>query len=208
MEMNINITLVVKERRARAWSQQQLADISSLSLRTIQRIEKSGVSSKDSLQAISSAFEKKPLFFLNLNEKNVPRKGINKAAAIIFSIFSVSFGIFYLTQASAETVMLNIEYKSENTSTHDVSKGRWDYRATIGRGSELSLPNNFVLMIHPKNSSGEGITLDVVLKSNIEENLMPNYALPRVTGNLNDGINVKFKKEGEVFVNITINATE
>jgi transcriptional regulator with XRE-family HTH domain len=56
MEMKINVNLLKKLRNEKAWSQDQLAEISGLSLRTIQRIEKSGNTSLESKKAIASAF--------------------------------------------------------------------------------------------------------------------------------------------------------
>ena len=56
MDMYINIDLLKREREARNWTQQQLADICDLSLRTIQRIEKGGIASKESLASLGSAF--------------------------------------------------------------------------------------------------------------------------------------------------------
>jgi transcriptional regulator with XRE-family HTH domain len=44
-------------RQERKWSQEQLADFSGLSLRTIQRIESSNKAGYESLRALASAFE-------------------------------------------------------------------------------------------------------------------------------------------------------
>ena len=57
MEIIINAVLIRELRKQRAWSQDQLASIAGLSLRTVQRIEKEGVCSLESSQAIASAFE-------------------------------------------------------------------------------------------------------------------------------------------------------
>ncbi|MCW2484245.1 helix-turn-helix transcriptional regulator, partial [Candidatus Symbiopectobacterium sp. NZEC135] len=43
-------------RLARAWSQEQLAELSSLSVRTVQRIENGERASLDTLGAIAAAF--------------------------------------------------------------------------------------------------------------------------------------------------------
>ena len=40
MDMKVDSQKLIQLRNARAWSQQHLADVSGLSLRTIQRIEK------------------------------------------------------------------------------------------------------------------------------------------------------------------------
>ncbi|SQC91675.1 transcriptional regulator, y4mF family [Cedecea neteri] len=43
-------------RLSRAWSQEQLAELSSLSVRTIQRIENGGQASLETMSAIAAAF--------------------------------------------------------------------------------------------------------------------------------------------------------
>ena len=48
---------IIQLRRERAWSQAQLAEIASLSIRTIQRAEKLGSCSYETLLAIASAFD-------------------------------------------------------------------------------------------------------------------------------------------------------
>lgn len=48
-------------RKEKGWSQEQLATISGLSERTIQRIEKGGECSLDSKMALASAFEVSPV---------------------------------------------------------------------------------------------------------------------------------------------------
>jgi len=57
MDMNVDINLIKSERNKRGWTQSQLADICSLSLRTIQRIEKSGLASHESVQSLAAAYE-------------------------------------------------------------------------------------------------------------------------------------------------------
>lgn len=49
--------LVKKERNVRAWTQTQLAEISGVTLRTIQRVEKDGAASFDTMMGIASAFD-------------------------------------------------------------------------------------------------------------------------------------------------------
>lgn len=49
--------LIQKLRLQRGWSQQQLADLSGLSVRTIQRIEQGQVASNESLKSLAAVFE-------------------------------------------------------------------------------------------------------------------------------------------------------
>jgi transcriptional regulator with XRE-family HTH domain len=65
MDMKIDTHKMVNLRNAKAWSQQHLADVSGLSLRTIQRIEKTQSASQESVRALAAAFDTSPedLFF-------------------------------------------------------------------------------------------------------------------------------------------------
>lgn len=55
--MNINADLIVKLRRKRSWTQDELAIASGLNLRTIQRIEKYASASLQSKKAVAAAFD-------------------------------------------------------------------------------------------------------------------------------------------------------
>lgn len=54
MDMKLNSALIRQEREQRAWSQEHLAEVSGLALRTIQRIESSGSASYESAGAIAA----------------------------------------------------------------------------------------------------------------------------------------------------------
>jgi transcriptional regulator with XRE-family HTH domain len=55
-DMNINRSLILALRKQRSWSQDELAVSSGLNLRTVQRIERSGVASLQSRKALAAAF--------------------------------------------------------------------------------------------------------------------------------------------------------
>jgi transcriptional regulator with XRE-family HTH domain len=57
MDMQINVDRVRAERQQRAWSQEHLANASGLSLRTIQRVEASGVASNETLRSLAAVFD-------------------------------------------------------------------------------------------------------------------------------------------------------
>jgi transcriptional regulator with XRE-family HTH domain len=56
MDIKVRATLIRAEREKRAWTQEQLAQASGIGLRTVQRIEKSGVASAESVQALAAVF--------------------------------------------------------------------------------------------------------------------------------------------------------
>lgn len=55
--MEIRAEWVRSERQRRGWTQQHLADAAGMSLRTVQRIEKQGLASNESVSALSAVFE-------------------------------------------------------------------------------------------------------------------------------------------------------
>jgi transcriptional regulator with XRE-family HTH domain len=57
LEMKINSERVKQLRNQQSWSQDQLASVSGLSLRTIQRIENRGACALDSKRALAAVFE-------------------------------------------------------------------------------------------------------------------------------------------------------
>jgi transcriptional regulator with XRE-family HTH domain len=57
VEVRINVEFVKAERERRAWSQEQLAGASGVGLRTIQRVESSGVASNETIKALAAVFE-------------------------------------------------------------------------------------------------------------------------------------------------------
>jgi len=55
--MIINLNKLILEKNKRAWTQGHLAEVCGVSLRTIQRIEKTGVASHETIKALASVFE-------------------------------------------------------------------------------------------------------------------------------------------------------
>ncbi|HVS22460.1 MAG TPA: helix-turn-helix transcriptional regulator [Gammaproteobacteria bacterium] len=57
MDMRIDAKRIRAERERRAWSQEHLATVTGLGLRTIQRIEKTGAASFESARSLAAVFE-------------------------------------------------------------------------------------------------------------------------------------------------------
>src|SRR6478736_1100382 len=57
MDMRVDPKKIRAERERRAWSQEHLATVSGLGLRTIQRIEKTGAASFESVRALAAVLE-------------------------------------------------------------------------------------------------------------------------------------------------------
>lgn len=70
MDMRLDPKLVKSERQNRAWSQEHLAHVAGLGLRTIQRIEKTGAASFESARALASVLSI-PLHDLSAGAKSM-----------------------------------------------------------------------------------------------------------------------------------------
>jgi DNA-binding XRE family transcriptional regulator len=57
MDMKVDSAYIKAQRARRAWSQEHLAEVSGLGLRTIQRIEKTGAASYESARSLAAVFE-------------------------------------------------------------------------------------------------------------------------------------------------------
>lgn len=64
MDMQLSVEKIKQQRDLRAWTKSHLAEVANISLRTIQRIEKTGIASQESAQAICSALEIKVEYLL------------------------------------------------------------------------------------------------------------------------------------------------
>lgn len=57
MEMKVDSMLIRSEREKRAWSQEHLAEVAGLGLRTVQRIESTGAAAYESARALAAVLE-------------------------------------------------------------------------------------------------------------------------------------------------------
>jgi transcriptional regulator with XRE-family HTH domain len=91
--MKVNVNLLIQLRKARAWSQDELATASGLNLRSIQRIEKEATASLQSMKALASAFNV-DLRDLEHQESEMIHELLGKEVAIvptyIGALYSVS----------------------------------------------------------------------------------------------------------------------
>jgi transcriptional regulator with XRE-family HTH domain len=93
-DVQLNYSKVQQLRARRCWSQEELASACDLSVRTIQRVEKSGNASLETTKALASVFEVSPVDLQNSkNFQHVTFVFICKYAWLIaFTMSSVLFG--------------------------------------------------------------------------------------------------------------------
>ena len=88
---------LITERQQRAWSQTQLAEISGLSLRTIQRIEKNGKASLESVKALASVYYLKITDLRIINSDEVPPPENTQPIMVNFCFLSLTAKILTTT---------------------------------------------------------------------------------------------------------------
>ncbi|WNC72333.1 helix-turn-helix transcriptional regulator [Thalassotalea psychrophila] len=91
MEMELNKDVLKVQRDTRAWSQTQLAEVSGLSLRTIQRIEKTGVASLESAKSLASVYE------ISIKELNANHNNKPETAKSVFHQMSSTAKVIHIT---------------------------------------------------------------------------------------------------------------
>jgi transcriptional regulator with XRE-family HTH domain len=128
MDMRVDSKRIRAERERRAWSQEHLATVSGLGLRTIQRIEKTGAASFESARALASVFEV-DVASLRIAREDLPREQA-VAATVHPAVYSgqspsrfrfrakpmlgaaaaltAAGALFVATKGFADTVMLDV----------------------------------------------------------------------------------------------------
>jgi transcriptional regulator with XRE-family HTH domain len=95
-DVKLNKDKIKKLRAIKCWSQDELASASGLSVRTIQRVEKSGAASLETTKALASVFVVTPDELQTSNKiEHVTFNFICKYAWLIaFAVASVFFGLW------------------------------------------------------------------------------------------------------------------
>lgn len=96
--MLIDKSLIKNARQQRGWTQQQFADICDLNIRTIQRLEKTGVASMETSKALASVLEVSVADLL-VDDRSVlpspPESDSGKVLPYITLTFVVAFSLGY-----------------------------------------------------------------------------------------------------------------
>jgi transcriptional regulator with XRE-family HTH domain len=118
MDVQVDATFIRLEREKRAWSQEHLAGAAGIGVRTIQRIEATGVASYESVRAISAALEI-PVARLRRGDGlqeviRVPRPRLARlmrwvGAAAALAVFALSTGFFLLKDYQKVRVLRTVE---------------------------------------------------------------------------------------------------
>jgi transcriptional regulator with XRE-family HTH domain len=112
MEVKVDRQIIRRTRERRAWSQEHLAQVAGLGLRTIQRIEATGLASFESVRALASVLEI-PVSELisDVPEPNcapVRRSRTIKYASALAAFTAVATSALVVRSVLAEDLMLSV----------------------------------------------------------------------------------------------------
>ena len=120
----INVNELRNARRKRGWTQQHLADVADLSLRTVQRIESTGCCSPESLLALASVLGVPSEDLVDLGETPRPQaRNTGRARGIAGSvafIAAIAVAVVFSMGASARPVLLEVDLSSSGESVSSV----------------------------------------------------------------------------------------
>ncbi|MBU1619827.1 MAG: helix-turn-helix transcriptional regulator [Gammaproteobacteria bacterium] len=98
--MQLNFVFIRQLRTEKGWTQQHLADICAVSLRTIQRVEVHGIASLETSKALAAAFEVNRESLLGEEELTVTdtrKKPVPLWLLVVTFLAGVLCGAFFLS---------------------------------------------------------------------------------------------------------------
>lgn len=147
MDMQINKEFLRQQREQRGWTQSHLAEVADLSLRTVQRIESSGISSKESAMALASALEVDVASFL-IPQNTTSITGTVKSHHRPYRFISGSIlfaGLMVLgwwSMASASPVLIHLSVQAESGSSGDMQLSD-----EMGKQNEILFEKQFRILV-------------------------------------------------------------
>ena len=157
MDMKINKETLRRQRELRAWTQSHLAEVADLSMRTVQRIERTGAASIESAEVLAAALNLELAILLGapvVGDQMVPAGPYRyKLWGVLGLISSVVVASGWWSNAAAEQVMVSLSIE-----TQDQVYSNMMLLNEIGKESEMKLDNQF-RMVFNTNRRGEYLLL-------------------------------------------------
>lgn len=145
MDMKINHKLLRRQREQRAWTQNQLAEVASLSMRTVQRIERNGIAAKESAMALASALDMDLADLLIQSNSSSTRHTSNRRWwGLVGILTSLIVSLGWWSTAAAEQVMINLSVKAESGAS---TEGEMQFLNELGAQSEVRFNQQFRLLV-------------------------------------------------------------
>jgi transcriptional regulator with XRE-family HTH domain len=149
MDMKVDSKLIRAEREKRAWSQEHLAEVTGLGLRTVQRIEATGAASFDSVRALAAVLEIDAATLRVADEGARPPRGawlfsrrLRPALGAAAAVAAIGGALLVAGTGFAEQIMLDVGI-SMTDAQNDVRA--WKTRALVDEGTLVRDVNDLTL---------------------------------------------------------------
>lgn len=164
MDMKVDSSYLKRERERRAWSQEHLAEVSGLGLRTIQRIEKTGAASYESARSLAAVFGIDVAKLRVEAARPAPRRLGMRSRPLLGALAAAATGgaLLYATQSFADQVLMDVSVALENA---DETK-EWKTQMVVDDGTLVPNVNDLSLQdlrfsIVPRVQEGGKILLEI-----------------------------------------------
>ena len=164
MDMKVDSSYIKRERERRAWSQEHLAEVAGLGLRTIQRIEKTGAASYESARSLAAVLGVDVAKLrLDGEQQAVRRLGV-RSRALLGGIAALVTGgtLLYATTSFADQVVMDVSVALENAE----ETKEWKTQMVVEDGTLVPNVNDLRLQdlrfsIVPRVQEGGQILLEI-----------------------------------------------
>lgn len=166
MDMKINKSQLRRERELRAWTQSHLAEVANLSMRTVQRIERTGDASMESASALASALNLELALLIETpvvaDQPSYTKPSRYKLWGAIGLLGSAIIALGWWSSAVAEQVMVSLSIETPDKVYSDMM-----LLNEVGKESEIELDHHF-RMIFTTQRQGEHLLITTKIYNFIE----------------------------------------
>ena len=157
--MQIDSDRIRSEREKRAWSQEHLAEVAGLALRTIQRVENTGAASYETAKAIAAVLELEVSeFMVPVATKRTAWSRPVRYASVAASLLMAA-GVFFVRDARAGQVKLDVEL-----TLNDQKLSQHHLTVEEGKGAEIRLEGQVRVVVTPTITADGNILLSIRLQ--------------------------------------------
>jgi transcriptional regulator with XRE-family HTH domain len=146
MDMKINKEILRRERELRAWTQSHLAEVADVSMRTVQRIERTGDASMESASALAAALNVDLALLIaspDIAQANPAKPHRYKLWSALGLIGSMLVALGWWSTAAAEQVMVSLAIERGEQTYSDMM-----LLNEIGKEGEMELEGQFRMSVN------------------------------------------------------------
>ncbi len=153
MTITVDTKKLIVERKKRAWTQEHLAEVSDLGIRTIQRIEKSGSASPESVRALASCFDLSApdLVVDSLSNQSQPNGLFRFGYAPVALALALLVLIFFYANRPAVANDIKLSFNAVVTAQDDQYEHVGEMTIENGEESQFQMDGVFKVLVSPSD---------------------------------------------------------